>query len=120
MNRSAQNNTDKGLWLVQILEYAIGFALASVASRSDSPLIPAVLAVCVIANAATVQAPLSAFHITSAAVHKLLGLCIAVAALVAVVMADVDVSTRAVLLATAVAEGFVSVRFGHGIRKTST
>ena len=119
-DRSSKNDKVRGLWLVQILEYAIGFALASAATRSESPLIPAVLSVLVIANATTVKAPLSAFQVTSATVHKLLGLVLVVLALLAVITADVDVTTRAVLVATALAEGFVSVRFGYGIRKTST
>lgn len=117
---SSRNDKVKGLWFTQILEYVIGFALASAATRSDAPTIPALLAVLVIANAATVDAPLSAFHLTSPSVHKLLGVFLGVAALVAVVIADVDAMTRAVLVVTALAEGFVSVRFGHGIRKTST
>lgn len=110
----------KGLWLVQLLEYVIGFALASAATRSESPLIPGLLSILVIANATTVKAPLSAFQLTNATVHKLLGLVLVVLALIAVIASDVDVTTRAVLVATAVAEGFVSVRFGYGIRKTST
>jgi hypothetical protein len=102
------------LWMTQILEYVIGFALASVAAQSSTPLVPAVFAGLVIANAATTKATLSAFRVTNGALHRILGISIAVVAVVAAVVIDLDVSTRAMLISLAGAEGFVSVRFGHG------
>ena len=103
------------LWFTQALEYLIGFALASVAAKSSTPFVPAVFAGAVIMNAAAVKAPLSAFRVTNGDIHRLIGIAISVVAIIAAVVIDVDVSTRAMLIALAGAEGFISVRFGHGI-----
>lgn len=105
----------KHMWLVQLLEYAIGFAIAWSASRASAPLIPAIVAGAVICNAAIVKAPLSAFRITGPQVHRAIGIALSVAILAAAIFVDVDAMTKALLVIGAVAEGFVSVRFGHGI-----
>ena len=104
----------KRMWLTQIIEYAIGFALASVAAQSGTPFVPAIFSALVIANAATVKASLSAFRITNGRIHQLIGVAIAISAVIAAIVIDLDVSTRAMLIGLAGAEGFVSVRFGHG------
>ncbi len=103
------------LWVVQLIEYTIGFAIAWTAARAQEPLIPALVAAAVIANAAIVKAPLSAFRVTSPRVHRALGIFLSVGALVLAIFLDVDAGTKALLVISAVAEGFVSVRFGHGI-----
>ena len=105
----------KHLWLVQLLEYAIGFAIAWAASRASAPLIPAIVAGAVICNAAIVKAPLSAFRVTGPQAHRFIGIVLAVAILAAAIFVDVDATTKALLVIGALAEGFVSVRFGHGI-----
>lgn len=105
----------KHLWLVQLLEYAIGFAIAWSASRASDPLVPAIVAGAVIANAAMVKAPLSAFRVTGPQLHRVIGIALSIAILAAAVFVDVDAGTKAVLVIGALAEGFVSVRFGHGI-----
>ncbi len=103
------------VWVVQLIEYTIGFAIAWTAARAQEPLIPALVAAAVIANAAIVKAPLSAFRVTSPRVHRALGIFLSVGALVLAIFLDVDAGTKALLVISAVAEGFVSVRFGHGI-----
>ncbi|MCE2736088.1 MAG: hypothetical protein ACK45J_05860 [Acidimicrobiaceae bacterium] len=103
------------LWLVQLIEYAIGFAIAFSASRAGEPLVPAIVAAAVIANAATVKAPLSAFRVSSPQVHRAIGIVLAAGTLASAIFLDVDAMTKALLVISAVAEGFVSVRFGHGI-----
>ena len=103
------------LWLVQLVEYGIGFAIAWAASRIDDPVVPVVIAVAVIANAATMKAPLAAFRVSSPNVHRFVGVVLAVAAFAFAVFLDVDATTKALLIASAAVEGFVSVRFGHGI-----
>ena len=75
----------------------------------------AIVAGAVIANAAIVKAPLSAFRITGPQLHRVIGIVLSVAIFVAAIVVDVDAGTRAVLVIGALAEGFVSVRFGHGI-----
>ena len=105
----------KHLWLVQLVEYAIGFAIAWSASRMNEPLVPAIVAGAVITNAAIVKAPLSAFRVTGPQLHRVIGIALSIAILAAAILVDVDAGTRALLVVGALAEGFVSVRFGHGI-----
>ena len=115
MNSQEKAPKARHLWISQTLEYIIGFVLASAAAQSPTPAIPAVFAGLVILNAASVKAPLSAFRLTNGRVHQLLGIGLSIAAMIAAVVIDLDVSTRAMLVGLAGAEGFVSVRFGHGI-----
>ena len=115
MNSPEKAPKARHLWIGQTLEYIIGFVLASAAAQSPTPAVPAVFAGLVIANAATMKAPLSAFRLTSGRIHQILGVGLSIAALIAAVVMDVDVTTRAMLIGLAGAEGFVSVRFGHGI-----
>jgi hypothetical protein len=115
MNSREKSPKTRHLWIGQTLEYIIGFALASAAAQSITPAVPAVFAGLVIANAATVKAPLSAFRLTSGRVHQILGIGLSLAAVVAAIFIDLDITTRAMLIGLAGAEGFVSVRFGHGI-----
>lgn len=105
----------KGLWFIQLLEYAIGFALAYSATHAGRPFFPAALALLVIANAGTVVGPLSAFRVTSVRMHRFLGVLIALGILATAVFASIDVAGRTTLVVAAIAEGFVSVRFRHGI-----
>ena len=105
----------RGLWFVQLLEYAIGFAVAGVAVNAAHPFVLALLASAVIVNAAIVNGPLSAFHVTSVVIHRWLGILIAVAAIAVAMFASLDVAGRLTLVGLASAEAFVSVRFGHGI-----
>ena len=105
----------KGLWFVQLLEYAIGFTVASTAAHAQRPALLVLLALVLIANATCVQGPLSAFHITSAVVHRYIGIVIAVGILLCALFLPLGVSERLTLVAVAGAEAFVSVRFGHGI-----
>lgn len=110
-----RSTTRRHLWLVQLFEYGIGFAIAWGASRAQEPLVPAIVAAAVIANAATLKAPLSAFRVSSPHVHRIVGIVLALGTLASAVFLDVDATTKALLIVSAVAEGFVSVRFGHGI-----
>jgi hypothetical protein len=105
----------KHLWVSQLLEYAIGFAIAWSASRASEPLVPAIVAALVITNAAIVKAPLSAFRVTGPQLHRVFGIALSIAILAAAIFVDVDAGTKALLVIGALAEGFVSVRFGHGI-----
>ena len=103
------------LWLVQLTEYGIGFAIAWAASRVDDPLVPAVVAAAVVGNAATMKAPLAAFRVSGPRVHRAIGILLAVSTLACAVFLDIDATTKALMIAGALVEGVVSVRFGHGI-----
>jgi len=110
----------KGIWLVQLCEYVIGFALAMSATHSVRPATLSVFAVVIIVNAAISDGSLAAFHILRAGTHRAVGVGIALSAVVIGAIASLDLTSRLTLLVTAMAQGFVSVRFGHGFRTTST
>jgi len=110
----------KGMWLVQVCEYVIGFALAMSASHSVRPAALAVVAIAIIVNAAISDGSLAAFHVLRPRTHRAVGIGIALVALVIATVISLDVTSRLTLVVTAVAQGFVSVRFGHGFRTTST
>lgn len=114
-NDTQRSRTRGLLWLVQLIEYAIGFSIAWAASRMNEPVVPAVVSAAVVANAATMKAPLAAFRVSSPQVHRALGILLAVAALACAVFLDVDATTKTLLIVSALVEGVVSVRFGHGI-----
>jgi hypothetical protein len=110
----------KGMWLVQLLEYAIGFVLAMSAANSVSPAALAVVAVAIIVNASLADGFLSAFQVLPPRTHRLIGIGIAVSALVIAAVAPLELTSRLTLVIAALTQGFVSVRFGHGFRTTST
>ena len=108
----------KGIWLIQAIEYALGFVLGWSAINASDPLVPIAFAIIIIINAAIVAGSLAAFRITNAVVHRLAGIVIAVTAFASVFIAPLETSSQISLACVAVAQGFVSVRFGHGIRTT--
>ena len=110
----------KGMWLVQLFEYAIGFALAMSAANSVSPAALAVVAIAIIVNAAISTGSLAAFHVLKPHAHRAVGIGIAVSALVIAAVTPLELASRLTLVLAALTQGFVSVRFGHGFRTTST
>jgi hypothetical protein len=110
----------KGMWLVQVFEYVIGFALAMSASNSARPAALAVVAIAIIVNTAISDGSLAAFHILTPRTHRAVGIGIALSAVVIAAVAPLNLTSRLTLVVGALAQGFVSVRFGHGFRTTST
>ena len=110
----------KGMWLVQLCEYVIGFALAMSAANSVSPAALAVIAVAIIVNASLSVGFLSAFQVLRPRTHRAVGIGIAVSALVIAAVIPLNITSRLTLILAALTQGFVSVRFGHGFRTTST
>ena len=110
----------KGMWLVQLCEYVIGFALAMSAANSVSPAALAVVAIAIIVNAAISDGSLAAFHILEPRAHRAVGISIAFCAVVIAAIAPINLTSRVTLVVAALTQGFVSVRFGHGFRTTST
>ena len=110
----------KGMWLVQLCEYVIGFALAMSAANSVSPAALAVVAIAIIVNAAISDGSLAAFHVLAARTHRAVGLGIALSAVIIAAIASLDLTSRLTLVVAALTQGFVSVRFGNGFRTTST
>ena len=110
----------KGMWLVQLCEYVIGFALAMSAANSVSPVALAVVAIAIIVNAAISDGSLAAFHVLKPRTHRTVGIGIALSAVVIAAAAPLNLTSRLTLVVAALTQGFVSVRFGHGFRTTST
>lgn len=110
----------KGMWLVQLCEYVIGFTLAMSAANSVSPAALAVVAIAIIVNAAITDGSLAAFHVLKPNTHRAVGIAIAVSAVIIAAIAPINLSSRVTLVVAALTQGFVSVRFGHGFRTTST
>ena len=110
----------KGMWLVQLCEYVIGFALAMSAANSVSPAALAVIAVAIIVNASLSDGSLAAFQVLTPRTHRAVGIGIAVSALVIAAVIPLNITSRLTLILAALTQGFVSVRFGHGFRTTST
>jgi len=110
----------KGMWLVQLCEYVIGFTLAMSAANSVSPAALAVVAIAIIINAAITDGSLAAFHVLKPHTHRAVGIGIAVSAVIIAAIAPINLSSRVTLVVAALTQGFVSVRFGHGFRTTST
>ena len=110
----------KGMWLVQLCEYVIGFTLAMSAANSVSPAALAVVAIAIIVNTAISDGSLAAFHILTPRTHRVVGIGIALSAVVIAAVAPLNLTSRVTLVVGALAQGFVSVRFGHGFRTTST
>ncbi len=103
-------------WVHQIIEYVVGIALGLMATHSHHPVVLGAMAVVVVINASCVRGPLSAFRRVSPRVHTIVDVCIVVMGLSFTVVGGLDVAGRTAMLATAVAVGFVSVRFPHDVR----
>ena len=111
---------NKGMWLVQLCEYVIGFALAMSAANSLNPTALAVVAIAIIVNAAISNGSLAAFQVLTPRTHRVVGIGIAASAVVIAAVAPLNLTSRVTLVIAALTQGFVSVRFGHGFRTTST
>ncbi len=107
-----------GVWVFQLLEYAVALMLASYATRAVEPIVPALVAGAVLLNAALFDGPLSAFRVFNTATHRALGIFLGLGTIVIAFLGSLDMTNRATLILTGVAEVFISVRFGYGIRTT--
>ncbi len=104
----------RNIWVVQLIEYILGLGTGAATVNAARPLGLALVAVLIVSNAALLKAPLSAFRVTNARAHQLLGIVIALVSVVIAVAIPMDVSSQLIVIAVAVAQGFLSVRFGNG------
>jgi DNA mismatch repair protein MutH len=112
--RSDEPQKKRNLWVVQLIEYILGLGPGAATVNAVRPLGIALVAIMIVSNAALLRAPLSAFRVTNARAHQLLGIVIAVVSVVIAVTIPMDVSSQLIVIAVAVAQGFLSVRFGNG------
>lgn len=104
----------RNLWVVQLIEYILGLGTGAATVNAVRPIGLALVAIMIVSNAALLKAPLSAFRVTNPRAHQLLGVVIAVVSVVIAVVIPMDVSSQLIVIAVAVAQGFLSVRFGNG------
>ena len=112
--RSDEPQKKRNLWVVQLIEYILGLGTGAATVNAVRPLGIALVAIMIVSNAALLKAPLSAFRVTNARAHQLLGIVIALVSVVIAVTIPMDVSSQLIVIAVAVAQGFLSVRFGNG------
>jgi hypothetical protein len=96
-------------WLHQLVEYIIGLILVAQGLQGPEPLVPAVVGGVVLLNAAVAIGPLGAFRLVGRRLHRVLDL-VAIGVVVAAAVqpwVDVDVGTRAIMIAIAIVYGFV-------------
>lgn len=96
-------------WVHQVAEYVIGVMLVAAGLQSPSPAVPAVLGSVIVANAAIVSGPLSAFDIVPRRIHRLIDPVVVAAVLAAAVLPlyDIDGGTRFIIGGVGVVLGFV-------------
>jgi hypothetical protein len=96
-------------WLHQLVEYIIGLILVAQGLQGPEPLVPAVVGGVVLFNAAVAIGPLGAFRLVGRRFHRILDLVAIGVVVVAAVQpwVDVDVGTRAIMIAIAVVYSFV-------------
>jgi uncharacterized membrane protein len=87
-------------WIHQAAEYLIGMALVAQAIQDPDPVVPALVGMLVILNAAVVRGPLGAFKWFGRSVHKWidLGLMIVIALVAIQPFAEVTATGRGMML----------------------
>ena len=96
-------------WIHQAAEYLIGIAVVATAIQDPEPLVPSIVGVLVILNAAVVRGPLGAFRWFGRAVHRWIDLVLMIVILGLVVQpfADVPITGRGVMLLALVPYAFL-------------
>jgi hypothetical protein len=96
-------------WLHQFVEYAIGLILVATGLQGPEPLVPAIVGLVVLLNAAVTIGPLSAFRLVGRRVHRVVDLVVIAFVLFAAVQpwVEVDIGTRAIVVAVAIVYAFV-------------
>ena len=105
--RSDEPQKKRNLWVVQLIEYILGLGTGAATVNAVRPLGIALVAIMIVSNAALLRAPLSAFRVTNARAHQLLGIVIALVSVVIAVTIPMDVSSQLIVIAVAVAQGFL-------------
>jgi len=106
---AASDRARRPFWVHQVAEYVIGIMLVTAGLQTPEPAAPSLLGALIVANAATVKGPLSAFDVIPRRIHRLIdpvifGLVLLTAALP---VFDIDGGTRFVIGAVGVVLAFV-------------
>ncbi len=103
------DRAQRPFWLHQFTEYVIGFALIVFGFQDTDPVVPAVVGILVLGNAAVVRGPLGAFKFVGRKLHKWLDVVVMAALVTAAVQPWTTVSAlgRLVLVAITVPFAFL-------------
>ena len=96
-------------WIHQAAEYLIGIAVVATAIQDPEPVVPSIVGVLVILNAAIVRGPLGAFRWFGRGVHRWIDLFLMIVILLVVFQpfADVPITGRGVMLLALVPYAFL-------------
>ncbi|MDQ3738308.1 MAG: hypothetical protein M3337_03980 [Actinomycetota bacterium] len=96
-------------WVHQLAEYVIGIMLVAAGLQTPDPAAPSLLGALIVANAAIVSGPLSAFEVVPRRIHRLIDPVIFTLVLLTAVVPvfDIDPGTRFVIGAVGVVLAFV-------------
>lgn len=96
-------------WVHQVAEYVIGIMLVTAGLQTPNPVAPSVLGALIVANAAIVNGPLSAFDVVPRRIHRLIDPVIFVLVLLTAIVPvfDIDAGNRFVIGAVGIVLAFV-------------
>lgn len=103
------NRAMRPFWMHQVVEYVIGASFISAAIPSSTPIIPIVLGVVVLVNAAVGIGPAGAFRLVHRQVHRVFDLAIMGLILLAAIQPvyEVQSATRALMMALGLVMAFI-------------
>jgi hypothetical protein len=109
MADQSPERSKRPFWMHQTAEYLLGGVLVAQGLQSPTPVLPAIAGGLVMANAAIVRGPLSAFRVVGRSTHRMLDVIVIVVVLVAGVqpVVDVDAGARLVMVAIAGVMAFI-------------
>jgi len=91
----------------QLFDYAIALVLATAATQGAKPVVPGVLALCVLVNAAATRGPLSAYRLIAVSVHNTIDAMLVLAILVSAAVLRDDTSRSVTLVGAGLAYSFI-------------
>ena len=104
----------------QLVDYAVGFAIAGTATRSNDLTLLALCSAVVIASTAMFDGPLAAFRVFPARAHRVVDVALGAAGVGLAAFMDIEPASRLTLITAAGVLVFMSVRFAHDVRSPRT
>jgi hypothetical protein len=99
----AIEGAQRPFWMHQIVEYLIGLVLIAASFQAPKPMVPAVMGLLIMLNAAIAKGPASAFPLVGRTVHRWLDVLVMLLLVVALFQPAFDVDSTGRLLLGAMA-----------------
>jgi len=99
----------RAFWLHQLVEYGIAAGLIMMSAQSTTPVVPVLVCLALLGNAAITHGPLSAFKWIDRRIHRILDWVIIATALVGAIVFDLDSRGRLALIALATVMAVVTL-----------